>query len=568
MKKKTKQMICLALACLLMFLFSGCGEYSSASNPGGNETEPSNGGEVNADDPTVFTVSLRYNGSAYIPRAKDDVKAQWTDGFTVYTADFGTDGVARVAGLDGDYSITLYNLPDGYLYNPNAYMASNTDRNVVIDLYKPIRTSGYGTGPYDSIKISKLGVYRVELKSAEHKVFFEYAPLEGGTYTVESWVSTAEGTYNPKCDVYNGSIAYKLFAYTLNDGGISEGYTQNFKHTVEVADEQIGDSGQAVFTFAVHCDSKNDIYPVYVDFALQLNGSFELDHMNKVLIIPTEEFTEGGTPDHGGEYTFTWAESTDKFGAQNRPIFDGDSYKLWAKEDGGDGYYHCYDEVKYADGYTEYFADGTSKTYPAGYGPLLYAKISEAHRFTEAPFTAIEAAGNSSLTVNGWENHKIFIEGIEGKLHDPTATDPQATSGSYFCLGNCPCRTDQDCIGACGESCTKCLEGCRNLPDEWLDQIILAHGDDGGVPDGYVRMYDGFGNHIYVPYALCGYQQFCDSNGCYPVTEELQYFLQSFSVSQRYFADGEGWVETHDTYKVDAKEADQWLFACGYYVKS
>jgi hypothetical protein len=43
--------------------------------------------------------------------------------------------------------------------------------------------------------------------------------------------------------------------------------------------------------------------------------------------------------------------------------------------------------------------------------------------------------------------------------------------------------------------------------------------------------------------------------------------LQGFSVSQRYFADGQGWVESNPTVKVDATEEDQWLFACGYYVK-
>ena len=42
-------------------------------------------------------------------------------------------------------------------------------------------------------------------------------------------------------------------------------------------------------------------------------------------------------------------------------------------------------------------------------------------------------------------------------------------------------------------------------------------------------------------------------------------FLQKFAISQRYFADGDGWVESNSKYPIDAYEDSQWLFACGYY---
>ena len=47
----------------------------------------------------------------------------------------------------------------------------------------------------------------------------------------------------------------------------------------------------------------------------------------------------------------------------------------------------------------------------------------------------------------------------------------------------------------------------------------------------------------------------------YPVNEELQLFLQRFSVSKRLFNDGNGVGEA----LADSTEEDQWLFACGYY---
>jgi len=60
-----------------------------------------------------------------------------------------------------------------------------------------------------------------------------------------------------------------------------------------------------------------------------------------------------------------------------------------------------------------------------------------------------------------------------------------------------------------------------------------------------------------------------NEEGVYPVTEDLKIFLQKFSVSQRYFSDGNGWAETTAEdeigYRLYSSEEDQWLFACCYY---
>ncbi len=60
------------------------------------------------------------------------------------------------------------------------------------------------------------------------------------------------------------------------------------------------------------------------------------------------------------------------------------------------------------------------------------------------------------------------------------------------------------------------------------------------------------------------YASVCNQDGVCYVTMELMIFLQKFSVSQRLFFDGYGFVEMAGVY---AKEEDQWLFACGYYVE-
>ncbi len=75
---------------------------------------------------------------------------------------------------------------------------------------------------------------------------------------------------------------------------------------------------------------------------------------------------------------------------------------------------------------------------------------------------------------------------------------------------------------------------------------------EGGVsPDG--EYIDGYANH-------------CNADGVYPVTQELKDFLQDYAtLKELFFADGLGWIEGNG---YNTAEGDQWLFACGYYIKS
>ncbi len=82
---------------------------------------------------------------------------------------------------------------------------------------------------------------------------------------------------------------------------------------------------------------------------------------------------------------------------------------------------------------------------------------------------------------------------------------------------------------------------------------------------------ESYGNkNLTVSNSTENYKQFieityaaqCNSDGVCYVTQELMEFLQKFSVSQRLFFDGNGFVESTGVYAI---EEDQWLFACGYY---
>ena len=165
------------------------------------------------------------------------------------------------------------------------------------------------------------------------------------------------------------------------------------------------------------------------------------------------------------------------------------------------------------------------------YEDILYAHVSSACRFLSLPFTQIEYQGNKALTVsNATENYKLFIEGFDALVRN-----------NYFCGGDCVgCHNEGEICYLSGQvctvssGCTKCTVNCNYCPDEAV-----------GVK---------------------GYADYTNSDGVYAVTPELKDFLQKYSVSQLLFFDGNGYVEENPTIKVDAKEEDQWLFACGYYV--
>lgn len=499
--KNIKCIIMLILAIVLSTALFSCGEYSNAVGGGEGGGGAAVQPDLDNDPANDFTVSLRCNGQAFKPETA--VNVYWNDGYSINIAPIGEDGIARIDGLDGDYKVTLSQAPSGYAYNPNGYVATNDDKHVVIDLYDLNVIMGQGESLYSCFSFDKTGVYSVTVTDPTKAVYFEFAPQKSGTYTIESWVDVVDDNTNPICIAYKGGSHYKFDPKEIDDGGVSGSYTRNFVHTVEIADEMISSGGSQTFTFAVTAETKNNAYPVTVTFAVKRDGGFDIEHMDKSFILPTHDFSD---------FDFAAFEAlaggnlvgaeTVIPGTDGYLMFNEDNYKV-----GKDGVYHVYDPIKYAD--------------TDGYGPILVAYITEACRFVDRSFTTIEDVGNNALTVDGTDNYKLFIEGYES----------MADKG-YFCSTQCPCHQDGS-MKVCYESCTTCDNLCNPCPDEYRNIVPYSHRTN--------------------------------SDGVAPVTEELARFLQRFAITQRYFADGEGWVETGAKPPVDAYEDSQWLFACGYY---
>lgn len=541
--KLVQRMILLLLVFITLFSFCSCeGIYIA---PGGAIVKPGAGGgsgdgegggieqpEMNDDPTDDFTVQVLVNGEPYSPRM--EMAVYWSDGFSVHAAPLNKQGVARIDGLDGDYRVTLSAVPNEFTYDPNTNVATNDKRNITLELFPLNILSGGGTGLYECYSFSKTGVYSAMIYSPDDTIFFQYAPETNGVYTIESWIDTTADNINPSVDIYGGSSEYKFFMEHRDDGGPVGSYTRNFVHTVKIANENISAGGQAVYTFAIKAQSKNDKYPITVTFAVKRNGGFELSgsgygNASGGLAIPTYDYSKYDVSKHeyGGEYKLVNPEYY--MSQKGLYVFDDRMYKL-----GPDGFYHVYDKTKYAS--------------TNGFGPILYAYVSSNSRFLDKSFTRIEYNSkneviNSALSAGGY-NYKHFFEG-----YTFLSTLGNVNETSYYCSKDCPCHDasvsteNWACAATRDEEgnlvkCKNCLEACRALPPELV----------------------GFE----------GLQAYANSDGMVAVTEDLKTFLTAYSKKEMFFWDGQGKYEKDplNGKYFQAVGDSGWLFGCAYYEKS
>lgn len=93
-------------------------------------------------------------------------------------------------------------------------------------------------------------------------------------------------------------------------------------------------------------------------------------------------------------------------------------------------------------------------------------------------------------------------------------------------------------------------ENGKGFTDEKNQPRVIKGKDENGV----VHYYN------YVDF-INTYAAHTNGDGCYPVTSEMQVFLQRFSISRSLFNDGNGIGE--QVYQ--SSENNQWLFICGVY---
>lgn len=350
--------IILSIVCAFGMIFTGCGEYKPPENQGDtpvtpdypeNPDDPENPEEVVSTDFSVqlvvknnktwqnftydfYDASDNKNGVHSQDWIKwESIRIQWTNVETG-ARHFGTlnnDGKATCAGLDGDYKVTIFNVPTGFTYEPNINYADNLTKNIEIIVYKIQKTSGTKvlfnlsdhSISYKALMIKNTGVYRAVLEDKDDKIMYAFQTSKQGVYSLTTLADITENKINPKLTVYSGNTSGGFVTDALgskDDGGSANTYTKNIYWEYRIsADETKG--GNALF-FELYSTSLdgNSSYPLTVDFLIQRDGDFTRTEYDTTPVPVTEDFsktppTPTGTPTNAFDSPNTgtkWCDST------------------------------------------------------------------------------------------------------------------------------------------------------------------------------------------------------------------------------------------------------------------
>ena len=323
----------LALLLALITLLSSCGDYvpPSGSHQTGEDKEEETPAIV--DKETPYTVSFVCDGEPVIPT--EDITVSWSNGFSIHSAPLDENGVASVSGIDGNYNISISQVPAGYAFNPNIYTASSVNRDVKIELYRLTVLKGMSaTSLYNCYRFTKEGIYYIEIDQdkfgAPMEQYFEFAPSVSGNYSVESWVDISVNQVNPLLNYYGASEFFKkLQDPKMFEYGAESSYTRNFKLTVELTDSMISTGGQVVFSFGISATSKTGTYPVGVYFHVYKNNDVDDPYgSERAMILPDAVLEQ--QRDYDSSYTYTYPDVT----IGGYEVLRSEDFKLWEKGTG------------------------------------------------------------------------------------------------------------------------------------------------------------------------------------------------------------------------------------------
>lgn len=346
-----KKLLVITICAILAAVFcAGCnGVYTppiyTDPNVDVNPDDPGNDpGPETPEEGYTFTVSLIEGGKPYTPTPDQNIRARWVgdDGYS-YEAEFNTLGVASHSGMDGDFRVTLSNIPKGYTYDPNGIYSNNNRRNVSVELLPIISPSGgrKGTEPYqDAIVMTQTGTYRATVSEKDEGLWYRFDPKQPGLYYVESWVDVSANEINPKLVRYSGSSAYiNMSDYEdCDSGGSASTFTKNFRMVVNCAKDYVGN----VWWFRLYADCvSEELYPATVDFTISYQGEATNPDGETVVITANGPFADN--VDEGDQF-FGFAAANVNLDVYGKQIGLGD-----------DGFYHMYStETGKYDGATVY----------------------------------------------------------------------------------------------------------------------------------------------------------------------------------------------------------------------
>lgn len=501
-----KRAIILIITLILAAAFSaGCGGVYTPpiitdQGDGGGQDGGDGGSSGGEEEGYTFTVTLTEQGGAtYNPVG---ITARWTDdGGHIAEAAFNANGIAAKSGMDGDYRVTISNLPDGFTYNPNGNYADNDNRDVTIELLPIVSPAGGHTGsdPYtDCIVMNTTGTYRAIVSSAEEGLYYSYRPTVPGKYYIESWVDAAVNEINPRIRRFSGSFA-NINENDYEDcdtGGASSSFTRNFRYVVECPQGYVGN----VWTFKLFADCvSEELYPATVDFSITYEGDASSAEGETYVITSNGPYYP--YDDENGENFARFAErGINLDDIAYRRNADGtltDRIKLNPE----DGFYYIIDPdtgeylkkiyVK-LESATYYFENVGEPPYDAFlHNYYFHPEWEEDQDPRLDSFDLRLGVGDYNYDEFHYNDYHHFMETYTGRYREP---DPER-------------------------------EG---------KEIIVLHED--------LRK--------------------CNKDGAHPVNEELKTFLQEYAKHYLIFRDGDGGGEELG---ISSSEKCMWLFACGTY---
>ena len=176
-------------------------------------------------------------------------------------------GIASTTELEDDtYTVHIGNIPEGYAYDPNAYVVDENNRSVTITLsniltYEDGDGSKYASGEELGPYIIKEGVYNVRLTNDNSYSYFAFMPSNPGKYIIESWSLTKDTLIE-----YYGNNPHSI-NNTPIDNNDNDGGENNFKYTIDISSENYGSQNSGytmIFGITVNSKNKNAEFPINV----------------------------------------------------------------------------------------------------------------------------------------------------------------------------------------------------------------------------------------------------------------------------------------------------------------
>ena len=180
---------------------------------------------LTTENKNAYTAKVVYpNGDP----VTSSVSVQWcTNSTCMLPAYVNSQGIANTVIKEDNYFIHIEGIPSGYTYDPNAYTASPTSKNVVIELISLVDIQGLGTeeSPY---AVSE-GAFSVTYNEKVNEwKYFTFTPSVSGTYSIKSLAVNKLATN--EIDPYIGFLGTSNDMSQIDVSGNSE-LSINFNHT-------------------------------------------------------------------------------------------------------------------------------------------------------------------------------------------------------------------------------------------------------------------------------------------------------------------------------------------------